>query len=1240
MPPLRVFTARDTGVRTMAWSAAQDAAGTMYFGCDTVVTFDGDRWRPERMDPTYSIRGLDIGPDGRIWVAGVNEAGWLAAAAGGRLAYHSLVPSLPPGTPALGDVWRVYAEGPDRAVFVTHDRVLRWDSGRFSSWEYPGLRLLWSMRTARGIYVHYPQLGLLRVGPSGPELVAPASRVGTADIRWLDDSGDDWLILTKNGIEVVRRGARAPEPAEPSGFLARNTPTCAVRLPDGSLAVGTLQGGIAIADRSGRIQRVLDQGAGLPANQVYGLFIARDGALWSMGPAHIVRLSVGSGATLYGERTGYPSGGCDALSEHAGEIFIASHSAILRLEGDPTGGLGRFRPTGVTSERFYSLLDTPQGLVVGHYQGLGILGTDGLRRLGEPGDVVFRTFSSLAWPGQVLVSGPGRVLRVDPASGASTVVADSLPDYADSVADEPSGRLWIGTPSRGLFVAGPGGTRSEPAAPRFGPLPTAGAELVSRTSSRVVVVCASGAFLLDGPAGRFVPIPGFPEGTPSAISNPGPDGSVWVAMDPGAGGHSARIGRITADGPAAAWSPRSFEGLASVGSLLGLHVVASDSGTVLWICGSEGLLRADPGALAGASAPPRPVVRAWLRPAAGGPDQAVSGPVPYSNRGIHVEFSSLDFANRESERFETMLAGAEADWSAPSDPAERDISGLREGRYNLRVRLVSDSGEAGEPADLRLVVAPPWWRTPLAYGAFVLAVAAAVTGLVRLRLGALRRRAEVLEATVRQRTLELEKANAAKTEFVANMSHEIRNPMGGIMGTALELSETPLSPRQRELVGTLRNCASFLASLVEDVLDFAAIEAGEYKVVRTPLSPRDVLDAAVRMLQPGSGGATLEALVEPAVPGWIIGDAARIGQVVVNFAANALKFGGDRVVLSARVDGSSIVFAVRDNGRGIPASDQRNLFIRFSRLKPARNAAIPGTGLGLAVCRALAERMGGSVGVESAPGKGSTFHLRLPLEAAKVSGDAQHGDARGARALVVEDIEYNARALAMMLRKIGFSVEFAGDGREALSRLAAVPYSAVFLDCDLPGLSGPDVARSFRALEPRGSHTLIIATTALSTSADRDACLAAGMDTFVSKPITPEKLRAALAAAGMPLASPPEDGPLRGADAALDLGVIRQLAEGDPAGFERELSRFAASLGEAANGIAGARAGGSRAAVASAAHRVLSHARLVGAAALAAAASDLQEFAAAYSDAELAEESARVERLCTELLGALERARA
>src|ERR1019366_2564065 len=174
------------------------------------------------------------------------------------------------------------------------------------------------------------------------------------------------------------------------------------------------------------------------------------------------------------------------------------------------------------------------------------------------------------------------------------------------------------------------------------------------------------------------------------------------------------------------------------------------------------------------------------------------------------------------------------------------------------------------PADLSLVIAPPWWRTPLSYCAFLLAGAAAILGLVRLRMGALRRGAEILEEMVRLRTLELEKANAAKTEFVTNMSHEIRNPMGGILGTALELSETPLGPRQRELVCTLRNCGSFLASLVEDVLDFAAIGSGEARGARPPLSRGEGLDAVVGRVGPRTGGAELKAVVEPSVPAWIM----------------------------------------------------------------------------------------------------------------------------------------------------------------------------------------------------------------------------------------------------------------------------------------------------------------------------------------------------------------------------------
>ncbi|HTU01314.1 MAG TPA: ATP-binding protein [Candidatus Sulfotelmatobacter sp.] len=571
-----------------------------------------------------------------------------------------------------------------------------------------------------------------------------------------------------------------------------------------------------------------------------------------------------------------------------------------------------------------------------------------------------------------------------------------------------------------------------------------------------------------------------------------------------------------------------------------------------------------------------------------------------------------------------MLGGAEDEWSSPTDSADRDVSGLREGSYEFKVRLEADSGEVSAPAVLRFDVAPPWWRTPHAYTAYSLAGALAIFGLLRLRENSLRQRAQALEETVRQRTRELEKANAAKTEFVASMSHEIRNPMGGIMGSALALSATRLQPEQQELVSTLRSCASFLATLVEDVLDFAAIEAGAYRIFRLPFSPREVLDSVVKMLAPKAGHVQMDSSVDPALPDWILGDAARVQQVIVNFAVNSLKFGGKRIGVSARLEGNHVVFAVADDGVGIPAEEQRSLFIRFSRLKSARNSAIPGAGLGLAVSRALAERMGGSVGVDSAPGHGSTFFLRVPLEVGtKIESNCRKFHAGGARALVVEDIGYNARALGWMLEELGFGVEFAADGAEALSRISAVSYQAIFLDCDLPKASGFEVARRVRASESDGKRAVIVATTALSTVGDQDACMGAGMDAFITKPVTPEKLRAALSSSrgiGPAETAANQAAPRASGEPAFELRLIRHLTDGSPEGLELELANFAASLDEAMRGVTEAHRSGSRTALSSAAHRVLSHARMVGATPLAGSAADLQDFASAYTDTELAEQ--------------------
>jgi signal transduction histidine kinase/DNA-binding response OmpR family regulator len=1221
----------------MAWSAAQDAAGRMYFGCDTVISYDGDRWQPQKMDATYLVRGLDVGPNGRIWAAGVNQIGWFDAGDRGTLHFHSLIERLPPGAAELGDVWRVYAEGPEAAVFVARGRVLRWDGQRMTSWEFPGVHLLWSTRTAKALYVDYPPQGLMKIGDDGPTLAVPASVLGTAVVGWVDDSGPDWLLMTSQGFSVLHDGVCTAQDSEASAFARANTATCAVRLGDGTLAIGTLKGGIAVAGRSGEILRLFNQRSGLPSNQVYALFVDRDGALWGMGPAHIFRLGIGSGTTLFGQRSGYPPGGSDSLARDSKSLFIATHSDILRLDPDEqAGGAGQFEAIGLTSSRFYSLLPVPGGLAVGHLHGLGLWSHGVMKPVGAIDEAVFRTIPSRASPERILASLSDRVLSVDLATGAAQVVAQGLPDYGDTVVDDFAGRVWVGTPSRGLFVADARDRRAIPAGMRFGSVPQTGPAFVTAAGTTVIALTGTGAFFLDAASTRFQRVDGFPGGNPSAVSNPDSRGGVWAALFPDSGGRSPKIGRISLTPRGAVWMPQSIEGLSSVGSVLGLHLSGFAGREELWMSGTESLLRASPEALAPHPSPRKPVLNAWVVADA----SPATGVLPYSTRGLHIEYASLDYSLRDSERFETLLGGAESQWSPPSDAAERDISGLREGRYTFRVRLVTDSGEAGEEAVLHFEIAPPWWRTPLARTAFAALGVCCIFGVLRLRTATLKKRAAVLEKMVRQRTQELEKANAAKTEFVTSMSHEIRNPMGGILASALELSATALEPGQQRLVTTLQTCAAFLASLVEDVLDFAAIEAGAYQVSRSGFSPRAVLETVVKMVEPRTAAGSLHVAIDPELPAHIMGDAARIQQVIVNFAVNAVKFGGKTIWLSARSDGEHVVFAVTDDGVGVSPDEQKNLFIRFSRLKPARNAAVPGTGLGLAVCRALAERMGGTVGFADAPGGGSIFFLRLALESGGAADERLTGyEAQGMRALVVEDIDYNARALGLMLGRLGFEVSVAADGEQALSLLEGSRFNAVFLDCDLPRVNGTEVARRFRAAEAAGARAFIVATTALSTAADRAACLASGMDAFVTKPITPQKLRAVLSdlcgnAAQLEGATVRE--PKTGHAPGINLAMIFHLSDGSPASRERELEKFVTSLDEALRGVTNAHASGPRTAVVSAAHRVLSLARMVGAEGLAATAADIQDYAVAFTDAELGHEVAALGIRADELRAELE----
>ena len=749
--------------------------------------------------------------------------------------------------------------------------------------------------------------------------------------------------------------------------------------------------------------------------------------------------------------------------------------------------------------RAYSFAPTSHGPAFGKWNALSV-GAMTFKNLGS----AVTTIAELP-SGRVLASADERVYLADFPTGRADRVATGAPAFSSLAV--VGNTVWAATETFELYRS-----------PAKEPLAFAKVADLSKRSPAVVhglggtlIVANNDAVTFGGVRERV----GGTAGLRSPRLATAADGTVWLLGEQG--GHH-RLGRLRKTGGAVDWETVEAKGLSG---LPGVQHFSAGGG-VLTISGGNAVMELETSELKPTYRLEPPTLQFEQGNRLTG-DLAVLARPP---RTLSADNNSLSFSGSapsdefgERPAFERRLLPTETNWVPTETGVKIAYLSLAARDYTLEVRA-THLGRTGAVSRQTFTVLLPWYFSKTALGGYVVLAGLLSFVTFRLRTHQIRRKNLELERIVAERTRELAEASAAKTEFVASMSHEIRNPMQGVVGLLDILRGQPMLPRQADYFRRLAHCAEQLRATVDDILDFSKIEARSVVLKESTFDLLDTFEAAVATTDPT--GAAITFLDKPPAGVSLRGDAAKLRQIFANYLSNALKYGvppGARVgtILTPVGEGLRLTLSVTSSGPTIEKDKLDRLFESFTRGDDAIERNIRGTGLGLAICQRYAEAMGGEVGAVSAHGE-TTFYLNVPFGkvgalAAVETAPANLYPTLPARALAIEDEDYNRIVLGDILAKMNYTVDWATTGAEAIALAQVNGYDIILTDYRLPDTNGVEVTKQILKLCPVPKPA-VFAVTAYSTRERKEECLAAGMAGFISKPITLDKLRATLSGWG------------------------------------------------------------------------------------------------------------------------------
>jgi len=1012
---LKRYVAPDAyGADRENWDATQDERGLFYVGnSDGVLIYDGHSWRLEPTANRTSVQSLARAENGTIFVGATGEFGAMRPDSIGRMRYVSLLDHVLEAHRSFGDVHRVVSVDGD-VYFMSKDRLFRWcpDTESMTSWAV-GEEQFTSLNLVRDTpYVAISGRGLATVVADTMRLV-PGGTAFAEDrsITFSLHHPERGLIVGTLGGLFVRAG-NSFQPFAPSiqDALQGAWVQTATLLPDGTIAVGTINEGVFLLAPDGTLRRRL------PArdNPTLGLYVDREDGLWALQYGGMIRYDLAAPFTTHESDTGL-EGTPNAIKRHRGTLHVPTNRSLYRLrtaDSPPASVEALPAVARITDEvQCWTLQFEGARTLVGTTHGLAQVGPDdNVEHLTDFAvyDLIRDQADSTRY--YAATNRGVHALRRTPDGWTSAPLAPDFEIQVEALEQENGNTLWT-VSGQGVYRLNGIQSTDSTTVEQFGTehgLPKGNIRLYQWQGKPVFGTRTGPMHFEAAPTARFVPL--------GSVEMPPGVSESYVYLSDGASGQSwgflskAGPGRWTRKDGVWRWRPGPLRRLRDE-NVSSMYVEENDG--VVWFGTKDGrLVRYVPDA----GSPPSPTRMRIRRVSTLEPDSTLTADgssaalatLPFAHNSLRLTYGTPTLVQPDLVAYQHRLEGKEwSDWTARTEQVYRNLSA---GPHTFSVRARTAYGDTTAAARYSFTVLPPWYRTWWAYGLYLLAAGGLVAGAVRWRTWQLRRRQATLEATVEERTQELQartqdlaeakqkteqqaerlkELDEAKSRFFANVSHEFRTPLTLIEGPVRTVRERlergAVEPEaDADRLAVVERNTGRLLRLVDQLLGIARMEAGTYQLdARSTDVPAEV-ERITRPFEPLAERERLTLTVDTTAPPEeappVYLDREALEHILSNLLSNAIKFTPEGGTVTVTVSGTErhVQIAVADTGEGIPDAEQDAVFDRFRQIDGSATREQEGVGIGLAFASDLVDLHGGTITVESKEGEGTTFTVTMP----------------------------------------------------------------------------------------------------------------------------------------------------------------------------------------------------------------------------------------------------------------------